>query len=520
MSMWLKQSTSVTVQFGPFLDKTNGVDLETGLATAMDNATTGIRVSKNGAAFIDRNSATAPSYDAMGCYRINLSTTDTNALGTLRIIFEEAATCLPVWMDFMVIPGNVWDSMFGTDKLEVDMTQIDGQDTDGYNATLKLKQLDIQNSAGSALVAKSTGSNGHGVEAAGNGTGEGVNALGGASGSGIHAVGGTTAGSGLRADAGSGSGGDGVLAQGDGSGEGMSARGGLTGQGIHALGGATSGSGLRTEAQGGGSAGLHAAGATSGDGITAVGGATGRGLRGQGGATSGAGIYGDAQNNNDAGLELVKNGTGKDLDADETDTIIVETGTNIPADIAALNDLSSAGAEAACDASLATYDGPTKTEMDTAHGLLAVPGDAMDLVANAVDDTAVATGAINADAIAANAITAAKVADGTIDAATFAAGAINAAAIATDAVDGDALAASAVDEIWAETEAQPGQETPAATQTMRKILAYLYKFMRNKITNDGSSIEVYDDAGSTVDQKATASEAGGTVTRGEFGTGP
>jgi hypothetical protein len=114
MPSWLKQSTSVVVQFGPFLDKTDGVTLETGLATALDNATTGIRISKNGAVFADRNSSTAPSYDAMGCYRITLDTTDTNTLGTLRMIFEEAATCLPVWRDFMIVPAVMWNSLFNT----------------------------------------------------------------------------------------------------------------------------------------------------------------------------------------------------------------------------------------------------------------------------------------------------------------------------------------------------------------------------------------------------------------------
>jgi len=63
MTQWLKQSTAVTIQFGPFLDKTDGVALETGLATALDNATTGVRVSKNGGTLADRNSSTAPAYD-------------------------------------------------------------------------------------------------------------------------------------------------------------------------------------------------------------------------------------------------------------------------------------------------------------------------------------------------------------------------------------------------------------------------------------------------------------------------
>jgi len=124
--LWLKQSTAVTIQLGPFVDITDGVTPETGLATNMDNATTGIRVSKNGAASADRNSATAPSHDDDGYYRVELDTTDTNALGTLHVQYEEVATCLPAWKDFMVLPANVWDSLFGADNLQVDMTQIVG----------------------------------------------------------------------------------------------------------------------------------------------------------------------------------------------------------------------------------------------------------------------------------------------------------------------------------------------------------------------------------------------------------
>ena len=122
--MWLKQSTQVTVSFGPALDKTDGVALEIGLVSAIDHATTGVMLSKNGGALTIRSQAvTASTYDARGCYRVTLSTTDTDTLGTLRLIFEEAATCLPVWQDFMVVPANVWDSMFGADALQVDVAQ-------------------------------------------------------------------------------------------------------------------------------------------------------------------------------------------------------------------------------------------------------------------------------------------------------------------------------------------------------------------------------------------------------------
>jgi len=122
--MWLKQSTQVVVSFGPFLDKTDGVTLETGLVSAIDHATTGAMLSKNGGALTIRSQAvTASTYDARGDYRVTLSTTDTNTLGTLRMVFEEAATTLPVWQDFMVVPANVWDSLFGADALQVDVAQ-------------------------------------------------------------------------------------------------------------------------------------------------------------------------------------------------------------------------------------------------------------------------------------------------------------------------------------------------------------------------------------------------------------
>ena len=122
--LWLKQSTAVTFQLGPFVDKDDGVTPETGLATNMDNATTGIRVSKNGVASIDRNSATVPAHDDDGYYRVELSTTDTNTLGTLHVQYEELGVTLPAWKDFMVVPANVWDSFFGADALQVHANEI------------------------------------------------------------------------------------------------------------------------------------------------------------------------------------------------------------------------------------------------------------------------------------------------------------------------------------------------------------------------------------------------------------
>lgn len=80
--------------------------------------------------------------------------------------------------------------------------------------------------------------------------------------------------------------------------------------------------------------------------------------------------------------------------------------------------------------------------------------------------------------------------------------------------------AQVLDVLNVDTFAQPGQENPAATTTLAKMIAYLYKFLRNKITQTSTTLSVYDDAGTTVDQKSTVSDDGTTYTRGEIGTGP
>ena len=79
--------------------------------------------------------------------------------------------------------------------------------------------------------------------------------------------------------------------------------------------------------------------------------------------------------------------------------------------------------------------------------------------------------------------------------------------------------AEAVDAIATDTYAEPGQGAPAATTSLAAKINYLYKWARNKVTNDGTDTKHYADDGTTVDQKRTTSESGGTVTKGEMITG-
>lgn len=80
--------------------------------------------------------------------------------------------------------------------------------------------------------------------------------------------------------------------------------------------------------------------------------------------------------------------------------------------------------------------------------------------------------------------------------------------------------AEVLDVLNVDTFAEIGQETPAATQTIRKMLGYLYKFARNRMTSTATQISVYNDDATTVGQKFPHSNVSGTYDRSEGTTGP
>jgi len=65
-----------------------------------------------------------------------------------------------------------------------------------------------------------------------------------------------------------------------------------------------------------------------------------------------------------------------------------------------------------------------------------------------------------------------------------------------------------------------GQEAPGATVTLAYMIRYMYKKSRNQITDDGTDLKLFNDGATVVDQKASVSESGGTVTKGQWGSGP
>lgn len=117
---FLKQSTAVTVKMGPFVDTADGFTAKTALTIQKAD----VRITKNGAAYAaasaDQGAANAGAvHDEAGEYGISLDATDTNTLGRMKVRVSKTGA-MPVWQEFMVVPANVYESLFaGTEFLEV-----------------------------------------------------------------------------------------------------------------------------------------------------------------------------------------------------------------------------------------------------------------------------------------------------------------------------------------------------------------------------------------------------------------
>jgi uncharacterized UPF0146 family protein len=186
-----------------------------------------------------------------------------------------------------------------TGTVAANVTQIDGQATNGNNATLNLKQLNIVNSAGDAIVA-TAGSNGRGAVITGNGTGAGMSLYSGSNALGL-LIQGTGAGAGVAIAGGSTASAVEITAASPGGGSGVK----ILAYGGHALecigganGGVTAGAGIKASALG------------ADDGILVT-------------SVSGHGIHATSGGTNKSGMSLLKGtGTGHDLNFETPDCTV------------------------------------------------------------------------------------------------------------------------------------------------------------------------------------------------------
>lgn len=103
--MELRQSTSQIIRFGPFVDSTDGVTPETGLTIAQAD----MQLSKDGAAFAQKNTAGNATHDVNGYYSTTLDATDTGTAGILKLQVTVSGALL-VWENFEVVTQTYYDS--------------------------------------------------------------------------------------------------------------------------------------------------------------------------------------------------------------------------------------------------------------------------------------------------------------------------------------------------------------------------------------------------------------------------
>jgi hypothetical protein len=114
--IYIKKDTATTVMIGPFVDSTDGFTAE----TALDLTSATIHISKNAGAWgLADASAT---HTSGGFYTVPLDATDCNTLGRLQLYVNETGA-LPVFHDYQVVRADVFDTLFATDYLQVDVIQ-------------------------------------------------------------------------------------------------------------------------------------------------------------------------------------------------------------------------------------------------------------------------------------------------------------------------------------------------------------------------------------------------------------
>ncbi len=458
---YLKLSTQVVEMLGCFVDKTDGVTEEAGLAG------TGTEISKAGAAF--GAGPVLGTYDSDGYYPVTLTTTHTNTLGSLVIKVNDAATHLPVWHEFTVVSAAFFDWICGSTIPPVNTTQWLG--TACATPTVNgVPEVDITHIGGTAVTAAAGIPEVKVASVANNAITAAAVA--------DAAIDAAT----FAADTGM------TVVRGNTCQNGGSTTTAVLDAGASAQDGFYIGDDIRF---------------TAGTGVGYQ-----RVITGYVGATKTAtfapAIVGSPDNTSVFVITAKgqPNGVQGDVTGNVTGSVASVGGLTAATVHADLDDIqarlpAALGANGNMKADVRDVNGAAQTAtLDTLK---------TDTAAILTDTGTTLDGRIPAALVG-----------GRMDASV---GAV-AAGVDLSATMKTSVNAEVVDALNVDTYAEVGQEAPAATTTLTKMLRYLYKAFRNKKTQTATTFSLYADDATTVDQKATTSDDGTTGTVGEIASGP
>ena len=108
---YLRQSTGIDVRIGPAVDATDGVTPETTLD--LSTADQAEILKANGAATVSISAATMVAVTgADGWYDLTLTTAHTDTVGEMVIVIQDSSLCLPIFARFQVVTAAVYDKLF------------------------------------------------------------------------------------------------------------------------------------------------------------------------------------------------------------------------------------------------------------------------------------------------------------------------------------------------------------------------------------------------------------------------
>ena len=149
---FLKQSTAIKVVIGPVV---TAAAMGTPVTNATLAANEALLVKHDGGAAVDLSGRTW-AHLAGGLYNLTLTAADTDTLGMLTVTMQDASSIGHV-ARFMVVPAQVWDSLFGADLLQVDAREFNGNAASGFLTGTTMFKGDVTQIGGNAVAGFLTG---------------------------------------------------------------------------------------------------------------------------------------------------------------------------------------------------------------------------------------------------------------------------------------------------------------------------------------------------------------------------
>ncbi len=112
MTVFLKQSTSIDIRLGPFLDVSDGFTPETGVTIAGSDEAEILKA--NGAATVAMTGTLAAVTNCDGWYDYTLATGDVDTVGELVIVMHDDTVYLPVFVRAYVVEEVIYDAYYAS----------------------------------------------------------------------------------------------------------------------------------------------------------------------------------------------------------------------------------------------------------------------------------------------------------------------------------------------------------------------------------------------------------------------